>query len=154
MVWQFLRKKKNLGDSLVRVHGALGTAQAITLVLVVIVCVMSVKYLVKTILKDVHCILFLLPGKQWKRVRLRRTLTAESFLPGLVTKHSFVKSVFFFSPQGEKTCRLFNCLSGNSSNVQWTSFEVAFTRYFTGITQTRITKIRVEACNLTEKEPF
>lgn len=64
MVWQFLRKKKNLGDSLVRVHGALGTAQAITLVLVVIVCVMSVKYLVKTILKDVHCILFLLPGKQ------------------------------------------------------------------------------------------
>ena len=102
MVWQFLRKKKNLGDSLVRVHGALGTAQAITLVLVVIVCVMSVKYLVKTILKDVHCILFLLPGKQWKRVRLRRTLTAESFLPGLSTKHSFVKSVFFFRHKEKK----------------------------------------------------
>ena len=64
LAWETLRNKKNLGDSLVYVHGALDTSQAFALVLVVIVCVMPIKHLVKTVLKDVHCTLLLPPDKQ------------------------------------------------------------------------------------------
>ena len=105
---------------------------------------MPVKHLVKATSKEIHCTLLLFPDKQLKSLQVfspcgeKTLLTKECLVTKPGKKLSAVRVL--------RNLTLFHCLPGSKNNIEWTSFRIVFTRYFTDITQTITTKTRVIAC--------